>query len=201
MATFQIEHNVPEVLTTLRGFQKNLAYGMSQALNGTVLFAQKAVRASMPSQFHIRNQYVQRGVQVRLASKTNLEARIGHPLDFMRLQELGGEKDKAGRDMAVPIGPGGASPAFRGPNLMGTTLRGRWPSNLYRVFIIRSKATGTPLVIQRRGKRTTRVIYTLHAEVRIKARWNLVGQVRQVADVVLPKLLPLELLAALRKAR
>lgn len=197
---FQIEHNIPEVVTTLRGFQKNLAYGMAQALNGTVLFAQKAVRASMPQQFHIRNAYVQRGLQVRLASKTNQEARIGHPLDFMRMQELGGEKDAGAHAMAVPIGPGGQSPPFRGSNLMGKTLRGRWPSNIGRAFVIHTK-TGKSLVMQRTGKRKARVIYSLAQEVQIKAHWKLRGQVHTIANAVLPKLLPLEILSALRKAK
>lgn len=130
MALFQIEHNIPEFEGTLRRFGRNLDYGISQALNGTVLAAQKAVRASMPETFHIRNAYVQRGLQVRLSSKSDLTARIGHPLEWMRLQEMGGEKDKGGHAMAIPIGPGGPSPAFPGLHSRNTRSHSvKWPKN------------------------------------------------------------------------
>lgn len=213
----EIEHNIPQVQVTLRGFIRNVAYGISQALNQTVLAAQGQVRRELPRAFKIRSSWVSRGVRVRLSSKTNLEAAVGSVDPFMKLQELGGEKEQGGKEMAVPIGPGGASKALRGSDLMGKTLRSKWPSAMPGTFVIKTRA-GVPMILQRTERYRSlrkgrgggfsivrddkvRVLYTLHRKVRIKAKWNLFGLVSRTAGFVLPPLLRLEILSALAKAR
>lgn len=201
----------------MAGWQRQVPYALAQALNGTVLAARQEVLRQLPRKFVIRSNWVARGLRTRFATKRDLAAVIGSKDEFMREQELGGEKTAQGQAMAVPIGPGGASPALRGPGLRGKTLKSRWPSAMPGTFAIRTH-DGQDLILQRteryksvgKGRRggfaivrddRVRVLYRLKSKVRIRARWGFRVTVALTVGDVLGKLFALELAAAIRGAR
>ena len=213
----RIEIPITQAARFVRGIERQLPYALSQALNGTVLAAQAQLRKGLKSRFVIRTNWVGKGLQARFSTKRDLTAVIGSKDPFMALQELGGEKAARGQDMAVPIGPGGASPAFRGAGLRAKTLQGRWPSRMPGAFRVHTRE-GEDLVLQRteryksvsKGRRggfsivrndRIRVLYTLKKRVKIKARWGFRVQVYQVVGDLLGKLFAAELASAVRGAR
>lgn len=213
----RIQLNITEAAKAMAGWQRQVPYALSQALNGTLLAAREQVLRQLPKRFVIRSNWVARGLRNRFATKRDLTAVIGSKDEFMREQELGGEKTAQGQTMAVPIGPGGASPAFRGSGLRGKTLKSRWPSALPGTFAIHTRE-GEDLILQRterykstsKGRRggfsivrndRVRVLYTLKKRVRVKARWGFRVTVALAVGDVLGKLFALELASAIRGAR
>lgn len=213
----RISINVPDAARMFRNWQKQIPYALSQALNGTVLAAQGQLRKDLGKRFIIRSNWVSKGLQTRFATKRDLTAVIGSKDPFMREQELGGDKTAQQQGMAVPIGPGGKSPAFRGAGLRGKTLKSRWPSALPGTFTIRTDE-GQDLVMQRteryrsasKGRKggfsivrndRVRVLYTLKKRVKIKARWGMRVSVALIVGDVLGKLFAAELASALSRAR
>lgn len=79
-----------------------LEFAVSKALNATARDVQDEVRRNMPGRFTIRRDWVVRGIQVKAATKQNLEAMVYSRDDFMRLQEYGGPKDPRGNYLAIP---------------------------------------------------------------------------------------------------
>lgn len=218
--TIRISVNVTEAARMFKGWQKQVPYALSQALNGTVLAAQGQLRKDLRKRFIIRTNWVSKGLQARFATKRDLAAVIGSKDPFMAQQELGGQKTAQGQGMAIPIGPGGASPALRGAGLRGKTLQSRWPSKMPSTFNIRTHE-GQDLILQRteryksvkgkgKGKNKgfsivrddrVRVIYRLKKTVKIKAKWGMRLSVALTAGDVLGKLFAIELASALKGAR
>lgn len=205
---------LPIAARAVRGWQRQIPFALKQALNGTILAAQREVLRQLPKRFIVRSNWVAKGLRTRFARKDDLTAVIGSKDAFMAAQELGGEKTAQGQDMAIPIGPGGTSPALRGAGLRGKTLKSRWPSAMPGTFAIRTKE-GQDLVLQRteryrsvsRGRKggfsivrddRVRVVYRLRKKVRIKARWGFRVTVALTVGDVLGKLFALEMAAALR---
>lgn len=207
---------ISEASRTIVGWQRQVPYALAQALNATAKAARERVAGSLGKTFTIRSNWVSKGLRARFATKRDLTAVVGQMDPFMALQELGGTKESKDHAQAVPIGPGGPSPAFRGPGGRGKTLRGRWPSALPGTFTIHTKA-GEDLVLQRteryRSKRQgkggftivradrVRVIYRLKQKVRIKARWGFRAKVALAVGDLLGQLFAAELAGAIRTAR
>lgn len=208
---------IADAARAVRGWQRQVPFALAQALNGTVLAARREVLRQLPKRFVIRSNWVAKGLRTRFARKNDLVAVVGSKDAFMATQELGGEKTAQGQDMAIPIGPGGPSPALRGAGQRGKTLKSRWPSAMPGTFAIRTH-DGEDLVLQRieryksvsRGRKggfsivrddRVRVLYRLRKKVRIKARWGFRATVALTVGDVLGKLFALELASAIRGAR
>ncbi|MBF0213039.1 MAG: hypothetical protein HQM00_05665 [Magnetococcales bacterium] len=84
---------------------KQVRFAASMALTNTAKDAQDEVRKQLSKRFTIRTPWVSKGVQVRAATKENLEAVVVVKDQFMVMQETGGEKTSPfGDSLGVPVG-------------------------------------------------------------------------------------------------
>ena len=72
--------------------EKQLRFAAAQALTKTAQDAQEAVKQQLPKRFTIRTNWLARGVRIRPASRTTLQATVLVLDRFMAQQETGGEK-------------------------------------------------------------------------------------------------------------
>lgn len=85
---------------------RQLPFAVANALTSTAFAARDAVRASMPSRFTIRRQWVIKGIAVKKATKADLTAVVFSRDAFMRRQETGEDKlpmQAGGKYIAVPL--------------------------------------------------------------------------------------------------
>jgi hypothetical protein len=201
---FQITTNMGEVQFALRDMPKSAIKALDQAVTFAAKIAQGHVRQELPDHFKIRNGWVAQNI-VLDQSLGPMTVAIGvkkGPPDgskgaaFMERQEVGGDKAQGSKPEAVPIGPASGyaknlvSQPFRGSDLMGRTLKTRWPSRLNRSFTIKT-GNGRTLVVQTTGKKghgRLKVAYILKRRVRIKARWNFRQRVTEIAQAYVPRL-------------
>jgi len=100
-------------------YDKNLAYSTAQALNATVLEAQKRIRAHMRQVFHVRRaDFIDRSIKVfafASVGQDRVYAEIGidqKPRLLLSVYETGGQRVPfKGKSMAVPLTGGVARPS------------------------------------------------------------------------------------------
>lgn len=181
MLTIDIEPGIKDIERALGPkMQKQTRYAMKGALDNVAYGVQKLLREGLPGHFIVRSTWVERGIQVDRASKSNLVATVGSVSHFMEWQAYGGDKEgQGGGDVAVPVGAR-KTPQHR-------TTRAQWPARILarkRAFIVQTKRGDT--IIARRTMKARYpiiVMYRLRPEVKIKPRWPFESDVtREVAS-------------------
>ena len=66
----------------------------------------RMVDRELPSRFHLRNAWTQKGIRIIAAKKNNPVAIVYSRDSYMALQESGGTKARSGKRMSIPFGPG-----------------------------------------------------------------------------------------------
>jgi hypothetical protein len=128
-----------EVKRALRGFERQLPYAMARALSDVAVAAQSELRGDLGKYVILRRAWVQRGIQIKRASKTDPggpTAWVGTQDAVMAAMATGGVRPKTGRDdPMVPTGGKGF------PRATPKTVTGpkTWPERLLET---REKATG-----------------------------------------------------------
>ena len=179
-----IKVNDKEFRRRMKGFEKQIPFAMSKALNATARDAVEVTKARLDDDFTIRSRWVQKGIRANFSNKRNLVATVGSVDEFMQDQATGGTR----KDGAVPmVGRGLPRPKITSP-----TRRAKWPGSLLEkrnAFIGDPFDSGVEGLWQRimkgRGKSRKaglRLLYTFEDEVQIPARWPLQDHVEEVVQ-------------------
>jgi hypothetical protein len=84
--------------------KKQIPFALARALTWTAQEAQKDIKDKLPSQFTLRNKFIQGGIQITPATKAGLVSEVGSITDFMGLQQEGGDKSpRVGKHLAIPV--------------------------------------------------------------------------------------------------
>jgi len=188
-----------------------MPFAAARALTWTAQDAQKEIQRELPQRFIIRNSFVQKGVRIKAATKSNLQATIFDKDDFMTLQETGGTKTPRGRHLAIPtnnvkrnkydIIRGPQRPrklVDRGGHFIGTPkgshskILGLWqrPSNKERRAMYKSN--------KREQWAPARLLYAFESSAAIKPRFDFLPTIRQTVDKRLERNFQLSLADALK---
>lgn len=193
---FVVVTNIYQAVRLMQQFPAKANKALSQALHFAAKIAQGHVIRDLPKHFHIRSKWVPGSIRTQSLGDQAVAVGVLKGSAFMVMQELGGEKRASKAAMAVPIGKASSyssvppSPAFRGDDQMGQTLRGRWPSRLPKAFTIKTNS-GRNIVVQVKGKGRKgrlQVAYILKKRVKVKARWNFRATVTATAQAYIPRL-------------
>ena len=156
---------------------KQARYAAAVALTRTAQDAQQEVRRQLPSRFIMRTGWVEKGVRVKMARKSDLESVVWVKDQFMLAQEHGGTGESS-----VPIG---ARPSPR-----SVTRRSKWPSRLLekpKHFIGPIEKGSNQMVLWRRRNKKKgyplRLMYVFEqGGVTIKPRFAFRDTVEEVAS-------------------
>lgn len=177
--------------------RKQAPFAVALALTRTAQAAQKALVASLPQKFVIRNGWFAKGIRVESARKADWphpRAAVYSKDKFAALQETGGTKiGKSGGSVAVPV------KVRRTPKQ--TLPPSRWPGALLRKpghFVLQT-ARG-PVLARRRGAKVE-VLYGFERSVKVKPRLGMVSTVQNVARKRFAHEFEKALAQALRTAR
>jgi hypothetical protein len=108
--------------------QDQIPFATAKALTNVAQAARDAVKIKLPSQFRLRNEWTERGVEATMATKANPVALVTLNRYYMYLQEQGGVKIAKRNYIAVPLDP---------------QLRNRIPSNMRpRVLLAQTDLQG-----------------------------------------------------------
>jgi hypothetical protein len=177
MSILTITLDTKPVIAKVRGIaDKQIPFATALALTRTAQDAQAEIRRQMPQRFTVRNNWIQKGVIIRKATKQDLAALVIDRDDFMTIQETGGTKTPRGRSVAVPQ-------AVR-VNKRGIVPRTQRPSALVgKPNIFRAVIRGVDGLWQRVGPkgRGIKLLYVLKPSVPIKPRFGFFETVRGVA--------------------
>lgn len=186
-----------ELSSALQGLsdikRKQIPFATALALTKTAQHAQDAVRRSLPHRFELRNDFVRRGVKIRSASKSSLEAdvrwqapvaaRRGFAQSLAR-QETGGTKTPAQRWLAIP------RPAVEKRRGRSGIIPKRWrPGQALKrkdVFIAKTQTPGVVAIYRRVTKKRYPIeaLYTLTDRIRVRETFQFVPTARAAARQV-----------------
>lgn len=105
MLTVDVQFDFAKVVNALNDMeQKQLPFATARALNDTAFQARSLTQRNLRSRFTLRNNFVEKGVLVRKATKTQLWAEVYDRDWFMAIHEKGGSKvvTRGGTHLAVP---------------------------------------------------------------------------------------------------
>lgn len=178
--------------------KKQLPFATSLALNATMEQVQKKIITDLPGKFTLRKQWwkprTKYGINLEKSNKRSLSAAVFTRAPWMQLHETGGTKLPRGTHLAMPTG-----------NLKRTKKgligKAKWPRNLRRKFVIKSKSGHQELIMQRKSKRKIHVVYVLEHQAKIKKTWGFVETGLKVARKVFPKNWDEAFTKAIRTAR
>lgn len=183
--------------------QDLIPYACARTLTMLAQDAQAEVRRELPRRFTIRNTFVEKGVKIKPASKSNLQSEVyaqmegAFSLDFMLLQEEGGTKRPRGQNLAIPVD------AKRSKRDIVT--QANRPKALLRkkgYFISHQSTAQTahlfPGVYKRMADHRLSLLFDLEPRASVPSRWDFVPTVLKVAQERLPRLLSLSVQDALK---
>lgn len=187
MPTIDLQSNIEEHAARLNALErKQLPFAAALASTRTAGRAQTKIRRNLPRRFTIRNKWVQSGIRVKPAKKTDPRPRavVWSRDDFMYLHEEGGVKKPVdGKALAVPVLGFGRRGIVTSRSRPARLLRqyGYWVAPLGK----HSKAGG---IFHRKGprrkrpKRYNKVVWRKSG--RSGARYAEVGRKRQPIELV-----------------
>ncbi len=200
-----LDTNATHVSTVARWiFRDQVPFAASKAINETLKDAQRAQRAHMRQAFTIRRRpFAERAVKIKpFANKRRLHARIKieppggqeRANIFTRHEVRGIREPIEGRSLAVPIGVRRKKtsvvrrerrpPAFKFREV-GSGRRVAMFKGVKRTFMLQSP-DGTGYIIQRTGRRKTRLLYRLVPSVPIAPRLAFLETVGRVVRANFP---------------
>nr|CRH06049.1 Conserved protein of unknown function [Candidatus Magnetococcus massalia] len=177
----RVEANTRQVERAASNITKQARYATALALTRTVQDTQAEVRRRLPERFTIRTGWVAKGIRVKPAKKSNLQASVRVLDPFMALQETGGTKrSHSGDALGVPVGAR--------PNPKSVTRPGKFPSALLKkpnYFIAPLHNDSSTHAVWRRGGRKGRklkMMYRFVDRVEIKPRFGFMETVKEVVE-------------------
>jgi hypothetical protein len=180
---------------------KQIPYATALALTRIAKDAQQSVRASMPSRFTLRRNWIVKGIRITPATKTKLESVVYSIDPFMARHEFGGIKmgkpgggDFKGSDVAErksgrnysQIGGRVAVPTNKVLRSKSEIIRkSELPSGLGKKAFVIGNKSDTQLLARRfsRGKRAgLQILYVLKKATRIEKRFGMGDTVMKVVQ-------------------
>lgn len=171
--------------------RKQLPFAQALALTRTAQAAQRKIKGGLPGRFNIRNNFVERGVRIKAATKRKTEAvvfwrapggasRRGFAEALAR-QETGGIKRPAKRTIALPRGvKRGAGGRITKSNQPGRLLERK---NVYIADV-----RGGAAIFRRVGRGRPKLLYFLtRRPAKVEARFEFRETATSVARRVYPK--------------
>lgn len=196
--TISVVHNIGAALDKLGAYDSTqLRYTAAKTATDVAKAIQAQVQGEMPNRFTLRRSWVQKGIRVQYANKTNLTAKVGSIDPFMERQEVGDFKvpmQARGKYIAVPtknVKPAKTSLVAKAdlPSSLGP--RGfRIKTADGRLFLAKRFIKGARKGIQ--------ILYSLKAKTFVKKRLGLFEIGQQVIAKQFEKIFTDNLLAAQR---
>lgn len=182
-----IKVDTKEFERRLHGFEKQIPFAISKALNSTARDAVTVLQARLPEVFTIRTDWERRGLTFNPSGKSDLRAEVGSRHEYMEAQAKGGsKKPHEGKLVGIPL----VGRGLPRPTEKSVTRPSRWPGAMVekgRSFVGRPFGGENEAVWQRvakgRGKDRRaglRLLYILKPEVGIKARWPMKDTVDEI---------------------
>ena len=161
----------------IRQLPRQSNYAAAVALTKTAKDAQEEVRRQLPSRFIMRTSWVQKGIRVKMARRSDLESVVWVKDQFMMAQEYGGTGESS-----VPIGAR--------PSPQSVTRQSKWPAKLLtkpKHFIGPIEKGSSQMVLWRRRNKKKhypiRLMYVFEqGGVEIEPRFGFRETVEQVAN-------------------
>lgn len=98
-----LDTTVPDLAKALTDLQrKQLPFATALAITTTLKDAQTDLRDELPDRFTIRNNFLEKGIRIRPATKRRLEGSVFTVDEILRLQIEGGTKGGRGHRLALP---------------------------------------------------------------------------------------------------
>ena len=168
-----IDLPIAELTGRLREFdRRQLPFATALAITRTVQDAQTDLRRALPSAFTIRNNFLEKGIRIKAATKKSLQGRV-FTIDEILLRQITGAV-KRPRGHAIPLPRGAKS------NAKGIIRRGNRPAALRakrRHFVVETTG-GDRVLLRRKTKKRypIELLWRLHDRaVRIDARFDFDG--------------------------
>jgi hypothetical protein len=182
-----VEIDLKSFNNIMNGFEKDLKYVTSRAINDTLIDAQSTMRTSIRDKFNIRRpQFVDKSVKISKFSKKNdLEGIVGieniggkETANILSKFEDGGTKTgKSGGLVAIPT-------EFVRPDSSRIIPSNKRPRNLRNAVKVMTK-TGKEIILASigRGKnKITEIAYWLKPSVKVDNRLHFVDQVTKTIN-------------------
>lgn len=174
-----IDSNIKRVSDSLRNVARQVPFATAKALNQTARDVQQAEGENLQQRLTVRTDWWKPGralgINIRFASKSNLEATVGSRAPWLQFQESGGTKVPTKKALAVAV-VGGARPSFTSP-----IPRRNMPRRLRETFV-KASPSGSLSIFQRVGQGIRRM-FGLIPSARIKA----VLGYRETGEVVIER--------------
>ncbi len=150
----------------------HLPFAVSVAVNRTAVGARDVVRGNLPKRFRLRNQWTQRGVQVRAGNKSSPMALVVAP-DYMAIQETGGTRTpERSHLLAAP------ADAVRSPSVIPRSKRPR--GLMASGGFLLDMGDGEAGLFKRTSRRAPpRLMWWLGADQQYRPRFGFEDDVRQ----------------------
>jgi hypothetical protein len=175
---------------------KNIEFGIAVGLTRTAKDGQAAVRGALKGHFTLRNQWAEKGpyaIQIKPATKTDLESEVRTRADWLVLHEQGLTKTaKGGRRLAIPT-----ENVRRNKRLIIPKAQRPGALRDKRTFII--KTSKGDVLFQRRGKGKNSKLFALY-DLEPKAKIKRVPVFHDPIDKVVKRRLNPNVEAEIRKA-
>jgi len=165
-----------QLQAALGGFQKQLPFALSKAINQVAKEVVKAEQQEIRSIFTVRNQWPEKGPLsvriVRYAKKGDLTAVLSSGATFLSLHVTGGTKTPRGQHIAVPTA------AVRRTKRDIIRKQDR-PRNIKGSFVV--PTSRGPMLARRKGKQID-LLYGLERSARIKPTFRWYETAQQTVD-------------------
>ncbi|ABK43758.1 hypothetical protein Mmc1_1247 [Magnetococcus marinus MC-1] len=177
----RVEANRRQIAQAADNLAKQVRYATAVALTRTAQDAQAEVRRRLPERFTIRTGWVAKGIRIKPAKKSDLQASVRVLDPFMAMQETGGSKrSQTGDALGVPVGAR--------PNPKSVTRPGKFPGALLKKpnhFIAPLHDDPSTYAVWRRSGRKGRklkMMYLFADRVEIKPRFGFMDTVKAVVE-------------------
>lgn len=171
-APFQIEFDATDLVNQLNSLQvRQWPFARAMAATKLAYDARDDLREDLPKKFRLTSTWLQRGIIVDKATKTNPVATVYSRDKYMSDHVTGAIRKPRKKMLAVP------TKQVRRTG-KGKISKGQRPAAVMRkrnVFIDDNSA-GKPAIMQRVGK-SIRVLYGLRPQVNVRKRWDFQGTV------------------------
>lgn len=150
---------------------RQMPFMIMRAVNNVAFDARAEVQGELPKRFKLKNTWTLRQILVSKATKATLTAAVTAP-DYMAKQEDGGT--------VKPLGKHLAAPDYMRGKIIRQGNRPRAMLDKPGVFML--KRGGGTSIVQRRGKRSLRVLFWLTGQQQYDKRLDMYRTVHKVVD-------------------
>ena len=145
----KIESNINQVISNLKGLERQIPFILSRTLNGMAFVTQREIRTKdLRAVFQLRNKHTERSIRVRKSTKSKLESNVYSDAYYLEEQTAGTVRTPYGDKLAIPLSKRWKNKSRRLPKKIR-------PDTLMRsgdAFIGKTKG-GEPAIVLRTGKK------------------------------------------------